>query len=90
MNNQEILITVLVIAIVIFKFFKVTEGFDVNNYPCSTHPSNSNCSCPMETPSQRALGKFPMNYGTNSPYTYSCVSNSVHEPNANVYPNPPE
>lgn len=90
MNNQEILITVLVIVLVIFKFFKITEGFDVNNYPCATHPSNSNCTCPTDAPSQRVLGKFPMNYGEKSPYAYSCVSNSVEEPSTNVYPNPPE
>jgi hypothetical protein len=90
MNNQEILITVLIVVLVIFKFFKITEGFDSNNYPCATYPSNSNCSCPTDVPSQRVLGNFPMNYGVNSPYTYSCVSNSVQEPNTNVYPNPPQ
>ena len=85
MNNQEILITILVIAIVIFKFFKITENFDSNNFPCTIHPTNSNCSCPSEAPSQMVLGKFPMNYGNDSPYLYSCVSNSVPEPNTNLY-----
>lgn len=87
MNNQEILITVLVVALVIFKFFGVTEGFDTNNYPCTSNPNNSNCTCPTDSPSQRVLGQFPMNFGNKSPYLYSCVSNSVPEPNANPLPN---
>lgn len=90
MYNQEILITILVVSLVIFKFFKIVEGFDLNNYPCVTHPFNSNCTCPVEAPTQRVLGKFPMNYGYNSPYVYSCISNKVPEPSTNVYPNPPE
>ena len=90
MNNQEILITILVVVLVIFKFFNFVEGFDTNNYPCVSNPSNSNCTCPTEFPSQRVLGSFPMNYGQTSPYAYSCVSNNIPEPNTNVYPNPPE
>lgn len=90
MNSQEILITVLVVVLVIFKFYKFVEGFDSNYYPCVSNPSNSNCTCPSDSPSQRVLGNFPMNYGQTAPYAYSCVSNSVSEPNTNVYPNPPE
>lgn len=90
MNNQEILIIVLVIVLIIAKFVKSNEGFNSNNYPCASHPNNSNCTCPTSDPSQRVLGDFPMNYGKNSPYTYSCVSNTVPEPNTNVWPNPPE
>lgn len=90
MDNQEFLIAILLIVLLIIKFIKVNEGFNTNNYPCTTHPSNSNCTCPTNAPSQRVLGKFPMNYGKTSPYTYNCVSNSVPEPDTNVYPNPPE
>lgn len=90
MINQDFFILILIIILVIFKFFKVTEGFDSNNYPCQTHPTNSNCTCPPNASSQRVLGDFPMNYGDKSPYLYSCVSKNVPEPNTNVYPNPPE
>jgi hypothetical protein len=90
MNNQEILITILVVVLVIFKFYKFVENFESNDFPCTSNPMNSNCTCPSDAPSQRVIGKFPMNYGQTSPYLYSCVSNSVAEPNTNVYPNPPE
>ena len=90
MNNQEILITILVVVLVIFKFYKYVENFESNDYPCTSNPTNSNCTCPADSPSQRVIGKFPMNYGKTSPYLYSCVSNNVQEPNTNVYPNPPE
>lgn len=95
MKNQEIFITVLIVALVLMKYFNYVEGFEsnnfeLNNYPCTSHPNNSNCTCPTDSPSQRVIGKFPMNYGQTSPYLYSCVSNSVPEPNTNVFPNPPE
>ena len=90
MNNQEILITILVVVLVIFKFVKFVEGFDSNYYPCVSNPTNSNCTCPSYSPSQRVLGNFPMNYGQTSPYLFSCVSSNVPEPNTNAYPNPPE
>lgn len=90
MNNTEILIVVLIVVLIVFKYYNSRENFNVNNYPCEENPNNSNCTCPSEFPSQRVLGKFPMNYGKTSPYVYSCVSNSVREPNTNVYPNPPE
>ena len=85
---EEILISILLMILLIFKFFKITEGFDSNNYPCNTYSTNSNCTCPNDTPSQRVLGKFPMNYGEKAPYSYNCVSNSVSEPDTNVYPYP--
>ncbi len=90
MNNQEFLIVLLIAVLVIFKFYKFVEGFDSNDYPCINNPTNSNCTCPTEAPVQKVFGKFPMNYGSNSPYLYSCVSNSSVEPNTNVFPNPPE
>jgi hypothetical protein len=90
MNNQEKLVLILVVVLVILKITNFTEGFDVNNYPCVSNPTNSNCTCPTDSPSQRVLGKFPMNYGQTAPYLYSCVSNKVAEPDTNVYPNPPE
>lgn len=90
MNNQEFFITIIVIVLVLFKFFISCEGFDNNNYPCAEYPNNSNCTCPAEKPSQRVLGNFPMNYGDNSPYSYTCVSKKIPEPDTNVYPNPPE
>ena len=90
MKNQEIFITILIVALVLMKFFNFVEGFESNNFPCVSNPSNSNCTCPTDAPSQRVIGKFPMNYGQTAPYAYSCVSKSVPEPNTNVYPNPPE
>lgn len=90
MNNQEIFITILVVVLIIFWSTKSVEGFNSNNFPCISNPTNSNCTCSIDTPSQRVLGKFPMNYGKTSPYLYSCVSNNVKEPDTNVYPNPPE
>jgi hypothetical protein len=90
MNSQEILITLLVVVLIIFKFYNFVEGFDSNYYPCTSNPSNSNCTCPSDSPSQRVFGNFPMNYGQNAPFAYSCVSNNVSEPNPNAYPNPPE
>lgn len=90
MNNQEILITILVVVLVIFKFYKFVENFESNYFSCESNSNNSNCTCSTNSPSQRVIGKFPMNYGLTAPYTYSCVSNNVPEPNTNVYPNPPE
>jgi hypothetical protein len=90
MNNQEILIITLIIVLVIFKFYRFVENFESNDYPCTSNPTNSNCTCPPDAISQRVLGKYPMNYGLSAPYLYSCVSNSVQEPKTNVYPNPPE
>lgn len=90
MNNQEFLITILVVALIIFKFYKFIENFESNDFPCVSNPTNSNCTCPSESPSQKVIGKFPMNYGLTAPYLYSCDSNKVIEPNTNVYPNPPE
>ena len=90
MTNQKILIIILIAILVIFKFFGCVEGFDSNNYPCATNSSNSNCTCPEKLDAQRVLGKYPMNYGNTSPYTYSCATGKETNPNTNVYPNPPE
>jgi hypothetical protein len=90
MNNQEFLITLLVITLFIFKFFNNTENFETNDYPCILYPTNSNCSCPPDANTQRILGDFPMNYSKKSPYLYSCVSPNIKEPDTNLYPNPPE
>ena len=92
MQNQEIFIVVIVVVLVIIYFTKWSENFesDTNYYPCQNNPKNSNCTCPSQAPVQRVLGQFPMNYGDNSPYTYTCVPNTAQEPPTNVYPNPPE
>jgi len=90
MNNQEILITILVIVLFIFKFNKFVEGFDTNYFPCVSNPTNSNCTCPNDSSSQRVLNNFSMNYGQTSPYLYTCVSNTIPEPNTNVYQNSSE
>ena len=90
MNNQKILVIVLVIVLVIFKFYNVVERFESNYFPCVSNPTNSNCTCPSESPEQRVLGNFPMNYGLTAPYLYSCVSKNVPQPETTVFPNPPE
>jgi hypothetical protein len=90
MNNKEKLVLVLLLVLIIVKILNSREDFGTNNYPCVSNPTNSNCTCPSEAPSQTVFGKFPMNYGKTSPYLYSCVSDKVSEPPTNVYPNPPE
>lgn len=85
MNNQEIFIIVIIVILIIMKFANWAERFE-NTYPCQTHPNNSNCSCPPNVPNQRVLGQFPMNYGLDSPYRYTCVPDSAKEPSTNDWP----
>lgn len=89
MNNQEFFIVILIGVLIVLKFIGCKEGFEINDYPCATHPTNSNCTCPPEAPVQTIIGQFPMNYGENSPYVYTCVPKSGQEPSTNVFPNPP-
>ena len=91
MNNQEIFILVLIVALVLIGAFKWTEGFesDSNYYPCETNPFNSNCTCSTGN-RQIVEGPYPINYGQTAPYKYDCVQNSVKEPETTVWPNPPE
>lgn len=90
MKSKEILITILIVLLVFIKYCNFIEGFESDNFPCDSNPTNSNCTCPVDSPSQIVVGKFPMNYGQTSPYLYTCVSKTIQEPNTNVYPNPPE
>jgi len=93
MNNQEILISVLICALIIIRFYYVIyEPFesDPKEMLCKDYPLNSNCTCPPEAPVQNVLGTFPMNYGEKSPYIYTCVPKSAQEPSTTVWANPPE
>ena len=87
MNNQEIFIVVLIVILVVIRFVKFSEGFEVNNYPCDKHPLNSNCTCPANAPQRVVLGQFPMNYGEKSPYVYTCVPADAPEPSTTVWTN---
>ena len=87
MNNQEIFIVVLIVILVIMRFVKLSESFEVNNFPCDKNPLNSNCTCPVDAPQRVVLGQFPMNYGEKSPYVYTCVPPDAPEPSTTVWPN---
>lgn len=90
MNNQEIFITVMIVILVIIRFVKLGECFEVtnsNNFPCANHPLNSNCTCPSNAPQKVVLGQFPMNYGEQSPYVFTCVPAEAPEPQTTVWPN---
>ncbi len=89
MNNQIIFIIVSVVVLIVLKFFSRTENFELDDYPCATHPFNSNCTCPPDAPVQKVVGEFPENYGENAPYKYVCSPKSFEEPSTNVFPNPP-
>ena len=90
MNNQEVLILVLILALIATRFYHVfCEPFetDPKEMLCRDYPLNSNCSCPPEAPVQTVLGEFPMNYGEKSPYVYTCVPRNSIEPDTNLWPN---
>jgi hypothetical protein len=87
MNNQEIFIIVVIVILVIMRFVKLSEGFEVNNFPCDKNPLNSNCTCPTDAPQRVVLGQFPMNYGEKSPYVYTCVPANAPEPPTTIWPN---
>ena len=86
MKNQEVLIIFLIILFVIIGFYRMSESFELNNFPCNIHPLNSNCTCPRKASVQSIFGQFPMNYGLNSPYTYTCVPDNTIEPSTNLWP----
>jgi hypothetical protein len=87
MNIQQIFILVLIVILVILRFVKSCEGFEVNNFPCDKNPLNSNCTCPTDAPQRVVLGQFPMNYGEKSPYVYTCVPTNAPEPLTTIWPN---
>jgi hypothetical protein len=94
MNNQEIFILVLVIVLVIVHFSsRFFESFETNldskKILCQDNPFNSNCSCPSDAPVQTVLGDFPMNYGEESPYMYTCVPRTSQESDLDVLSIPP-
>jgi hypothetical protein len=93
MNNQEVLILVLIVVLIVIRFYHgIFEQFETDPIPmlCKDYPLNSNCVCPPEAPVQTVLGQFPMNYGEKSPYVYTCVPSSAQEPETTIWPNPPE
>ena len=88
MFKQEIFILVIIIVLIIVRFVKIGECFESmynNNFPCETNPTNSNCTCPSDSPKKIVLGQFPMNYGEQSPYKYTCVPENAMEPNPNAW-----
>ena len=90
MINQKMFILILVLVLIVaFVYSKNCERFEtINDYPCSTHPLNSNCTCPPEAPIQTVLGEFPMNYGEKAPYVYTCVPKTAQEPATTVWSSP--
>jgi len=91
MNNQEILLVILVIVLVIIYFFKFnSEPFESNtqNMYCQDYPMNSNCNCAPDTPVKIIDNTVPVSYGTESPYSYKCVSSSYKEPSINLWSTP--
>lgn len=87
MNNIEFFVSLLILIIVLIyiNHRAQCENFTVNDFPCSIHPFNSNCTCPVEMSQRRIIGEFPLNYGETSPYKYVCVSQSVPEPKTTLW-----
>lgn len=89
MNNIEFFVSLLILIIVLIyinhRAQTKGENFSVNDFPCSIHPFNSNCTCPVEMSQRRIIGEFPLNYGEASPYKYVCVGQSEPEPKTTLW-----
>lgn len=86
MNNIEFFVCLLILIVVLMYInHSKREKFTVNDFPCSIHPFNSNCTCPAEMSQRRIIGEFPLNYGEASPYKYICTNPSVPEPKTTLW-----
>lgn len=97
MEKQEIFIFTIIFILVIIRFINFTfaDFFDntihshpnINYFPCDKHPNNSNCTCPPNMKQQIIYKDFPIGYGMDSPYDYTCVNSSIPEPSTNLFNN---